>query len=184
MGAECRVMGLFTDENKAAMAITALSTTPWHVEQVHSPIPSHKLSDALQQKKSKVGYFTLIGGIIGFFSGFALAMFTATRWSLIVGGKPVVALVPFVIVGFEFTILFAIFGNVIGLLTQGNLPDYQGLDVYDSRCSGDHFGVLAICPETEKEQLITYFKEKGGITRVFRNPENGKLDDPTQEVLI
>ncbi len=180
MGAECQVMGLFTDENRAASAITALAKTPWPLEQVHSPIPSHKLSDALQQKKSKVGYFTLIGGVIGFFSGFALAMFTATRWSLIVGGKPVIALVPFVIVGFEFTILFAILGNVIGLLTQGNLPDYEGLDVYDPSCSGDHFGVLATCPDSEKEQLITYFKEKGGTTRVFRSPENGKSDDPMQ----
>ncbi|MEA3232448.1 MAG: DUF3341 domain-containing protein [Thermodesulfobacteriota bacterium] len=170
MGAECQVMGLFTDEDRAASAITALKKTPWHLKQVHSPVPSHKLSDALKLKKSKVGYFTLVGGIIGFFSGFALAMFTAAKWSLIVGGKPVIALVPFVIVGFEFTILFAVIGNVIGLLTQGGLPDYKGLDVYDPRCSGDHFGVLAACPEADKSQLVTYFKEKGGITRVFKPP--------------
>jgi len=171
MGVECQVMGLFTDENRAAMAITALERTPWHLEQVHSPIPSHKLSDALKLKKSKVGYFTLVGGIIGFFSGFALAVFTSVQWNLIVGGKPVIALVPFVVVGFEFTILFAIFGNVIGLLTQGKLPDYQGLDVYDPRCSGDHFGVLATCPDAEKNQLTTYFEEKGGVTRVFEPSE-------------
>lgn len=184
MGAECQVMGLFTDESRAASAITALAKTPWQLEQVHSPIPSHKLSDALNQKKSKVGYFTLTGGVIGFFSGFLLAMFTATRWSLMVGGKPVIALVPFVIVGFEFTILFAILGNVIGLLTQGKLPDYQGLDVYDPRCSGDHFGVLATCAETETEQLIAYFKEKGGTTRVFQNSENKKLEASKKEAFI
>ncbi len=124
MGAECQVMGLFTDEDRAASAIMALKKTPWHLKQVHSPVPSHKLSDALNLKKSKVGYFTLVGGIIGFFLGFALAMFTAAKWNLIVGGKPVIALVPFVIVGFEFTILFAVLGNVIGLLTQGG-PVYS-----------------------------------------------------------
>jgi molybdopterin-containing oxidoreductase family membrane subunit len=49
-------------------------------------------------------------------------------------------LIPFVIVGFEFTVLFAVFGNVIGLLTCMRLPDYKGLDIYDPRCSGEHFG--------------------------------------------
>ncbi|RTZ99707.1 MAG: hypothetical protein DSY89_07910, partial [Deltaproteobacteria bacterium] len=107
-----------------------------------------------------------------------------TRWNLIVGGKPVIALVPFVIVGFEFTILFAIFGNVIGLLTQGGLPDYQGVKAdYDPRCSGGHFGVLAACPETETEQLAAYFKEKGGIARVFRHAEKNALNDSGQEVI-
>lgn len=167
MGAEYQIMGLFTDEDRAASAIKALSETSWRLKQVHSPIPSHKLSEALNLKKSKVGYFTLIGGIIGFFSGFALAMFTSARWDLIVGGKPVMAYVPFVIVGFEFTILFAVFGNVIGLLTQGGLPDFKGLDVYDSRCSGDHYGVVAACPAAEKSELISYFEDKGGVTRVF-----------------
>lgn len=169
MEPECQVMGLFTDEQRAASAVKALEETPWQLKQVHSPIPSHKLSEALNLKKSKVGYFTLVGGIIGFFSGFALAMFTAAKWSLIVGGKPVIALVPFVIVGFEFTILFAVFGNVIGLLTQGGLPDFKGLEIYDPRCSGDHFGVLATCSKAEKSQLITYFKEKGAISRVFES---------------
>ena len=169
MEAKCQVMGLFTDEDRAASVVEDLGDTSWDIKQVHSPIPSHKLSNALNLKKSKVGYFTLIGGIIGFFTGYGLAMFTAAKWSLIVGGKPVIALIPFVIVGFEFTILFAVFGNVIGLITQGGLPDFKGLEVYDPRCSGDHYGVVAACPEAEKSELIAYFREKGGDTRVFES---------------
>ena len=80
--------------------------------------------DALDLKKSRVGWFTLAGGILGFLSGFALAVFAATRWNLIVGGKPVVAWVPFFIVGFEFTVLFAVLGNIVGLLTQTGLPQF------------------------------------------------------------
>lgn len=169
MGTKCQIMGLFTDEDRAVSAVEALSETPWPIKQVHSPIPSHKLTDVLKIKKSKVGYFTLIGGIIGFFAGYGLAMFTAARWGLMVGGKPVIAFVPFVIVGFEFTILFAVFGNVIGLLTLGGLPDFKGLDVYDSRCSGDHYGVVAACSQEDKGDLIQYFEEKGGLTRVFES---------------
>ena len=167
MAAEICIMGLFKDDGKAAKAILDLGPAGFGFRSVHSPIPSHKITEALKPKKSPVGWFTLVGGILGFFSGFALAIFSATRWDLIAGGKPVISLIPFVIVGFEFTILFAVFGNVIGLLTCMRLPDYKGLDAYDPRCSGEHFGVLAACESSRQGELMDFFQKKGGEVRVF-----------------
>jgi len=169
MPTEHTVMGLFTDENQLISAIEDIKGSPWQLCRVHSPIPSHKISDALELKKSKVGYFTLAGGITGFFSGFLLAAFTAAQWHLIVGGKPVIALVPFFIVGFEFTILFAIFGNVVGLIHQMRLPEYKGLEQYDPRCSGHHFGVTVSCKAEELEGLKHFFQNKGGEVTVLSN---------------
>lgn len=160
------VMGLFADEDTAASAIQEISTAEWHLERVHSPIPSHKIAKALNPKKSRVGWFTLAGGIIGFISGFSLAGFTALRWGLIVGGKPVVAMVPFFIVGFEFTILFAVFGNVIGLISQMGLPR-KLRQRYDPRCSGDRFGLLATCAPKHKGELIAFFEKRGAEIREF-----------------
>ena len=131
MAVEKCVMSLFDDETQAASAIEALRGYPWKLERVHSPIPSDKILNALKLKKSRVGYFTLAGGIIGLFSGVGLAIYTAMQWNLIVSGKPVVAWIPFLIVGFEFTILFAVFGNVLGLLLQTNLPEFKSLRIYD-----------------------------------------------------
>jgi hypothetical protein len=71
------------------------------------------------------------------------------------------------IVGFEFTILFAVFGNVLGLLFQTNLPEFQSLRIYDQRCSGEHFGVLASCAEGEENKLMAFFQEKGGEARLI-----------------
>ena len=169
MLAEYRVMGLFTDENQAISAIRDIKDSPWPMHRVHSPIPSHKIADALELKKSKVGYFTLAGGITGFFAGFLLAMFTASQWHLIVSGKPVISLVPFFIVGFEFTILFAVFGNVVGLIHQMQLPEFKGLEHYDPRCSGDCFGVMASCKAEELEGLKHFFQSKGGEAKVISN---------------
>jgi molybdopterin-containing oxidoreductase family membrane subunit len=118
-------------------------------------------------RKSRVGWFTLAGGILGFFTGFALAIFTAAQWNLIVSGKPIVSLIPFFIVGFEFTILFSVFGNVIGLLVCARLPDYRGLDLYDPRCSGSHFGLLASCAAGREGELMDFFRKKGGEVKVF-----------------
>ena len=155
------IMGIFSSEHTAASAIDQLRETPWTIERVHSPIPSHAIAEALELPKSRVGWFTLAGGIIGFLSGFFLAAFTAARWSLIVGGKPVVALVPFFIVGFEFTILFAIFGNVLGLISQARLPRFETQPHYDERFSGDRFGVLARCSTDEQNELTRFFEENG-----------------------
>lgn len=169
MTTETHVMGVFREESQAVEAVTALKqeASPWSVVQVHSPIPSSALGRAMQVKPSKVGWFTLAGGIMGFVSGFSLAIFTAQRWELIVGGKPIVALVPFVIVGFEFTILFAIFGNLIGFLHQSRLPRRANLDRYDPRCSGEHYGIVASCTLEDRERLTAFFRERGGEARVF-----------------
>jgi len=167
MPSEQHVMGLFTDENQAVSAIEDLKHSSYKLQKIHSPFPSHKILGVLGLKKSKVGYFTLTGGILGFVTGFALAIYTATQWNLVISGKPVVALVPFVIVGFEFTVLFAIFGNVIGLLTQMRLPNLTQPEHYDPRCTGRHFGVLASCDSGQQEALASFFRQKGGEVRLF-----------------
>lgn len=161
------IMGLFDSEPQAVSAVKGLLETPWRVERVHSPLPAHELAEAMKVKKSSIGWFTLIGGITGFCFGFLFAIFTATRWSLIVSGKPIVALVPFFIVGFEFTILFAVLGNVIGLLTQMRLPNWRTPQHYDPRCSGSLFGVLAECTDGNSDGLTSYFESKGGEVRRF-----------------
>jgi hypothetical protein len=164
------VMGLFEDEKAAIAALENMGGQPWQIDRVHSPIPSEKLSAALKLKKSRVGYFTLAGGILGFFSGFLLAAFASARWGLIVGGKPVVALVPFFIVGFEFTVLFAVLGNVIGMLTQSRLPAWgRERRQYDERLSGAHYGLLASCEPSQEAALIGFFQKNGGEARAYDN---------------
>ncbi len=155
------ILGLFKSDDRAASAIRSLKNSPWTFIRVHSPISSPAIMEALHLKKSRVGWFTLAGGITGFFSGFALAVFASTRWALIVGGKPVVAWVPFFIVGFEFTVLFAVFGNVVGLLTQTDLPRLDSPIGYDPRCSANYFGVLAACLPGQQAELSRFFLDNG-----------------------
>ena len=161
------IMGLFKSEDKVVAAIDALKQSSYEFIRVNTPIPSHKIMDALKLKKSRVGWFTLCGGILGFIGGFALAIFTATRWNLIVSGKPIIAIIPFVVVGFEVTILGAVFGNVLGLLTQMRLPSFRWFKYYDDRCSGEHFGVLAACEPMQEDDLKDFFHEQGAEVRVF-----------------
>jgi molybdopterin-containing oxidoreductase family membrane subunit len=161
------IMGLFKDEDQVVSTLAALKESAYQFQRVHSPIPSHKIMAALDLKKSKVGWFTLAGGILGLIGGFALAVYCSVEWKLIVSGKPIISLIPFFIVGFEFTILFAVFGNVIGLLTQARLPGFKGMQYYDPRCSGERFGVLATCEPMQQDDLKDFFQQNGGEVKVF-----------------
>jgi len=167
MGPERYIMGLFKDEDQVVAAVNELKTSSYTFHRVNSPFPSHKIMGALNLKKSMVGWFTLAGGIIGLGGGFALAIFTAVQWNLIVSGKPIVAVIPFVIVGFEATILCAVFGNILGLLTQTRLPSYKLMQHYDPRCSGEYFGVLASCAAGQEDGLNDFFRQQGAEVRVF-----------------
>ena len=161
------IMGLFKDEDQVVSTLAALNESAYQFQRLHSPIPSHKIMAALNLKKSKVGWFTLAGGIFGLISGFVLAIYCSIEWNLIVSGKPIISLIPFFIVGFEFTILFAVFGNIIGLLTQARLPSSKGMKYYDPRCSGEHFGVLATCEPMQQDGLKDFFQQNGGEVKVF-----------------
>jgi hypothetical protein len=166
-----QVLGLFKEADQAVSAIEEMRASAWMVDRVYSPFPHHGILEALKIKKSRVGYFTLAGGIFGFFAGLALSIFTAVRWNLMVSGKPVVAWISFLIVGFEFTILFSVLGNLLGFLTQARLPDLRPATAYDPRCSGDRFGVVATCGEGEQESLMAFFKNKGAESLLFRSGE-------------
>jgi molybdopterin-containing oxidoreductase family membrane subunit len=161
MAAETSVIGLFKDEHQVVSTIEAIRDSAWSLKRVLSPIPNHHIMDALRLKKSKVGYYTLAGGILGFFFGFLFAIYCSSEWKLIVSGKPVIALVPFFVVGFEFTVLFAVFGNVIGLINEARLPDYKGLADYHPKCSGEYYGIVATCAEEKKHALMDFFRKHG-----------------------
>ncbi|MFW6081745.1 MAG: DUF3341 domain-containing protein [Desulfosalsimonas sp.] len=166
-----RITALFEDDRLAADAIRAIQNAGWRISDVHGPIPSHEISGALGIKKSGVGWFTLGGGVIGFFLGYFLAVFTAARWGLMVSGKPVLAYIPFFIVGFEFTILFAVLGNVLGLILLIKLPAYRDLPHIAPECSADRFGVVVDCGGSDKDEARRFLTNLGAEVPESSNRE-------------
>ena len=157
------VLGIFPDEDKTVSAIKALKNSIWELDQVHSPFPSHKILDALELKQSRVGYFTLAGGFLGFVIGFSLAVYTAVQWHLMVSGKPIIAWFPFFIVAFEFTILFGCLANFLAMLVFSGLPRFKRSPGYDERFSVDAFGLYVTCRSGEAERLKSLFTKHGAL---------------------
>jgi hypothetical protein len=136
------VLGVFTDIDGAVEAIEKLRAAGLHRIVTFSPMPSHDLEHALHPPPSAVRMFTLIGGLTGAATGFALPTLTSLDWPLVTGGKPIISIPPMVIIAFELTILFAALSTVAGLFINARLPRARTQVIYDPAFSAGSFGVF------------------------------------------
>ncbi|RCK77413.1 MAG: Alternative complex III, subunit ActDE [Ignavibacteriae bacterium] len=142
----------FSDVNKLINAIKYLNSE--HIKfSLYSPVPNHEIEKALNLKSSKVGWFTLTGAIIGLVTGFGLAIYTSAQWNLTLGGKPPVTLIPFLVIGFEFTILFGALATLLGLIIKGKFPSYKKFPGYKPDFTIDKFGISIEIKENEVNSL-------------------------------
>lgn len=137
------VVGVFGDLDGAVLALRELKAKGYADLQAYSPSPRHELDEVLAKKESPVRLFTLVGGLTGCSFGFFYAISTSLDWPLITGGKPINSLPPFVIIGFECTILFGALITVAGMFLNARLPKLGRAPGYDPRFSNDKFGILA-----------------------------------------
>src|SRR5207247_8138738 len=117
------VLGVFAHVDTTVRALEELKSKGYHDLTVYTPVPVHEIEDVLERDRpvSPVRLFTLLGGLTGTVSGFLLTIWSSMQWGLIVGGKPVASIPPFVVIAFERTILFCGVSRVTGLATLGHL---------------------------------------------------------------
>jgi hypothetical protein len=111
-----------------------------------TPCPIHGLDKAMGLRRSIVPRISLVGGIIGFFTGMSMIWWTgAYDYPLIVGGKPYFSAMFAFPVSYELTILFTAFATIIGMFVVNRLPmHYHPVLKYDkiSRGMDDTFFIV------------------------------------------
>jgi hypothetical protein len=137
------VVGVFGSLDDALLALRELKSKGYANLTVYSPTPQHELDDVLEPGISPVRVFTLVGALTGCAFGFFYAIATSVDWPLVTGGKPIVSLPPFIIIGFECTILFGALATVAGMFLNARLPKLRQAAGYDPRFSEDKFGIVA-----------------------------------------
>jgi hypothetical protein len=67
-------------------------------------------------------------------------------WPVVVGGKPVGSILPYVVIMFEMTVLFGALTTILGLVLNALLASrHQGTIAYDARFTNDKFGIFVRC---------------------------------------
>ncbi|MCK8602180.1 DUF3341 domain-containing protein [Desulfoferrobacter suflitae] len=155
------LLGVFEYLDDLVKALEVMREKNYEIKAVYSPVRSRQIIQALGLKPSPVRYFTLIGAISGIALGFGLAVYTALQWKFIVSGKPPVPRVPYVIVAFEFCILFGVLWNLASLWLNSRLPKLRLPEHYDPRFSGNRFGVVVTCTPSAQEQVVAILNESG-----------------------
>jgi hypothetical protein len=137
-----RVLGIYDDYESFLRSLRELKQMGEDKLFTFTPIPCHEVDEVLEEKKSPVRHFTLVGGLFGFAAGAALTVYCSISWPLIVGGKPIISVPPYLIIAFELTILFAAILSAIGYFALSPFPGAGSEAVYDTSFSEDRFGLL------------------------------------------
>jgi hypothetical protein len=152
------VLGVFGHLDATVEAVDKLKAGGHEGYTVYSPIPRHELEDAIAQPVSPVRAFTLVGGIAGCAIGAWLTLYMSYDWPVVVGGKPVGSVPPYVVIMFEMTILFGALTTILGIAFNALFAARrQGTIAYDPRFTNDKFGIFVPCgPERAGavEQLL------------------------------
>lgn len=179
MSADGRVVGVFLEVDTSVRAIEELRAAGLRDLEIFSPLPQHEMEHALHVHESPVRLYTLVGGLTGAATGFALPIWTSLDWPLITGGKPIISLPPFVIIAFELTILFGALATVLGLLINARLGKADPDVVYDPSFSNGRFGVLADVPQDRKQEAMRIMQEAGA--EEVRDWAGGTAVEPTTQ---
>jgi Protein of unknown function (DUF3341) len=153
------LLGVFDRPDQIAAAALQLRNRGYDDLESYSPAPFAEVDDAVIEKPSTVRLFTLIGGLTGVVTGYALTLWMANNWPIIVGGKPYSSVTPFTIIAFELTILFGVLMTVLGLFVFGRIPSFRLDPGYSPRFSGEEFGLAVRCRERDVAEIDALLRD-------------------------
>ena len=91
--------------------------------EAYSPIPVEELNDIIHKKRTILPKLSLLGGLTGMATGFALQYWaSAIEYPMNVGGRPYATWPAFVVPSYELTILFSSLVAAIGMFMLNGLP--------------------------------------------------------------
>jgi hypothetical protein len=156
------IMGSFVHIDAAVDAIRALRARGHRNLVVYSPAPNHELEEALNHRVSPVRLFTLIGGLTGCAAGFGMTIWMSYDWPVLVGGKPIASIPPYVVIAFELTILLGALSTVAAVGLFSVLMGKRGV-AYDPRFSDDQIGIFVPASSDQVAPVETLLRSAGAV---------------------
>jgi len=154
-----QLLGVFEEPQHVADAAKRLRDRGYTDLETFSPAPFSEIDEAMDEKPSGVRLFTLIGGLLGVVTGYAMTIWMANDWPIMLGGKPFSSIPPYTIIAFELTILFGGLLTVLGLFLKGGLPSFSLHPAYSRRFSAEEFGLVVRCRDRDVPEIDGLMRE-------------------------
>ena len=91
--------------------------------EAYTPFEVAGLDAEVGHEPTKLGFVTLLAGIVGAITGFGMQWYAnVIFYPLNIGGRPLNSWPNFIIITFEITVLFAAFSSVIYMFLRNGLP--------------------------------------------------------------
>jgi Protein of unknown function (DUF3341) len=156
------LLASFIHIDAAVDAIRALRAKGFRKLVVYSPAPNHELEEALNHRVSPVRLFTLIGGLTGCAAGFGMTIWMSYDWPVVVGGKPIASIPPYVVIAFELTILLGALSTVAAVALFSVVMGKRGI-AYDPRFSDDQVGIFVPADAEQLASVETLLRNAGAV---------------------
>lgn len=119
------LLGEYGSPERLVAAVRAARAAGLTGLNAFTPFPVDEVADALGFREKRIPLLGLIGGIVGLVAAYAMQIATNLDYPLDIGGRPLVALQAFALIGFELTVLFSVSFMVVGLFLLNRLPRYN-----------------------------------------------------------
>ena len=155
------LLAVFANADDFLLALRRLSAEDFRIETFFSPVLLPEAQQIVYKKPSIVRLITLLGGVSGGLGVVSLAVYAHLSFNLIVGGKPILPWIPWVVICFEGVILGAVLSTVAAWILKARLPRLKPVVGYNPRFSQDRFGVLVVCTDTERASAKALLEKTG-----------------------
>ena len=151
------IYGLYTHGASAQSAVDGLRAAGVADRDITvlSPEPREDLAFSHMHTRSHMWSIACLGGAIGLAAATMLAYVAETSWPINVGGLPIFAWWPNLIIMFELTMLGSIAATVITLLVSGELALHRR-GIYDPEVTS---GSILVGVENPPEGSIAVFEQ-------------------------
>ena len=154
-----QLLGVFEQPHDVAGAVKRLRNRGYTDLEVFSPAPFEEVDEAVDERPSGVRGWTLAGGLTGVVTGYAMTIWMANDWQIMLGGKPFSSIPPYTIIAFELTILFGGLMTALGLFVVAGLPSFRRHKAYSARFSAEDFGVVVDCKDRDVAEIDGLLRE-------------------------
>lgn len=155
------VRGEFQEFDAFKRALGSLQANRFDDYEAYGPVNLEDLGELMPRKGSIVRGISTGGTIIGLGLFFYMCVATSLIYKLVVGGKPPVSNVSFVIVTYEGAILLGAIAAFLGGIILARLLYAGPVAGYNPRYSGDTFGIGIRCDISRLDEVKGILKDAG-----------------------